>query len=1172
MKIANVGDLHLGGPRRSTWERVMLSIADDAENRGADLFVVSGDWHDARSDEHVRLFDRLLVERITSYAQLLVVGGNHDVEKDLLILDSFARAYPVHVYDEPGVASLDLAGERLDVACLADLRATYLKARLARMVKGSTSINAAREVLRELAAKMGTGSHPRLFVGHLTLGGARMDNDQPARASEFALPLSDLALIQAHAYVLGHIHLRQSWMIGDSPVFYTGSPYSTNFGELAPKSWTMLHWNGKGFDVEIIPTIAPRLVLLTGTWKRDGDETEMVLAYDEAHATDKPVVLSELKDADVRFRFTTPTDDKVGVKRVVESLQSSVLAAGALACALDPRPALSTRSRASALGQAKSIPDKVDAFWRATNTWPDAARRDRIHALLARHMEKVPPPPPVSLVRANKVEWRGLGNLVEHGAILAGRTGVQTIVGPNQAGKSTLLSLLSAGMWGEGPKGSLDALSRGKGSRLALDVTTAHGTWKLDHEVDRKTTTVWEEGTPIVSGRAPFKRWANTHLPSLDVLEQTSLLPPEGKGLLGLIDRPLKAALLTLAGATIYDSLHEGVSDGRRELNARMKNLAQSIARTGDPFTALTAAKNTLAECQARLADLREEHAAFEAHTVRVNAFGAEVAERDRLADRIRALTERQQTIEASIDRAADAEKIRTSFAHAQKERIRFASLAEKLSVEEAAFDREEADLREQITRSQNRVDVESARAERLAQRLTEKAECEQAEIELQAALDRLLRAEESVTRATEAQSKSDMRSTVERIRLTAMDARLRPSVISMERGLVQIRDMADVALAASPNGSPLTSALGERTQASRAHARVERLAARLPSFAEDEADHALALSTVEEEEGMVAMLSWRHHETKGRLAAVRASHIDASREAKRWASEEKRLAASLPSGDLSHAQGMLVAVEEQLADALMDQAAHGATLAASEASVKAGLQPPAWKWCAPTSERGRSLPRLIEHEARAISKIEVSITTHEQACEQAILDQEDLDVAERDHGDLTEAIRVLSRDGIQAFEADEIGREIADDATELLQRHDFRWVLTYEPLRGEGIEQARWMLTELDTGTSYDARHRGGGSSGGQETIVVTAIALAAQAAVVRRGGGVPDAVMTIDETAGAVRGELVEPWLAMLRDGAERAGVKVVLLVPPNDQRLIDACDGVITVTPEGAGSTVR
>lgn len=114
-------------------------------------------------------------------------------------------------------------------------------------------------------------------------------------------------------------------------------------------------------------------------------------------------------------------------------------------------------------------------------------------------------------------------------------------------------------------------------------------------------------------------------------------------------------------------------------------------------------------------------------------------------------------------------------------------------------------------------------------------------------------------------------------------------------------------------------------------------------------------------------------------------------------------------------------------------------------------------------------------------------------------------------------------------------------------------------------------MLSDLDTGLSFDARSKGGAASEGQSFIAMTSIFFGARHCLTSRGGGVPDSTITIDEMTGAVREPRVQPWLALVRDGARETGARLVLFVPPNDSRLVDACDGRILVEPTGPGSSV-
>ena len=1177
MKIACAGDLHIDGPKRGTCERVLRAMYDDMAERGASAIVVPGDVYDALPSPLGQLFLRSLVQSVPSEIAQLYMPGNHDPAHVLGVVDAFgARSVfaneNVTVVEEPRVVDLEIDGETLRVACLPDLRGTWIKKRLAGMPKGSTPLDVACAVLDDLAAQMDDAPGPMLFAGHLTIGGARMDNDQPARAPELAFKLSDIGEVPAHAYVFGHIHLRQAWTLNGAPAFYTGSPYATTYGEMSQKSWTMLHWNGRGFDVEIMPTKAPRLVLLVGTWLREGDDGRMDLAYHEAHETDRAVVLDDLAGAEVQVRYETPTGDRTGAERAAEEHRTTILAAGALACDVDQRSAVNVRSRAPELAAARTLPEKIDAFWRAKDEWPDAARRERIHGIVARLEPMVKPPPPVSLVRVDHMTWCGLGKLESTGTLPAGRAGVQVVTGPNEAGKSTLLSLFYAGMWGDGPKGTLDSLSCGIGARLGLGVTTAQGAWKLDHDVNRKDVTAWEGDEPKASGRASYKAWAKKNLPSPDVLEWTSFLPSEGKGLLGLTDSSLKAALLTLAGAPIFASLGELVADEAKDARALTKSLGDAVKRAGDPQASLDATRTNMRLSGEDIARKKQEAADITEALV----IAAGVAETE---DRVRFL--RMQASELATQRAAaqaivdatsvDVEAV-AAFEKASEHLTAATSRVGRAAVEEDHAAREMADVQEQIERCNARAAAERTRAARFAEKVAGRAEAEEALAALPAAAERLADAEAAVTAAAAQQEQAGPRETLGEVRRIASGARLKPGVAMMDKALLTIRDMADAALA-KPNRSTLSSALSERTMAEQAHAALVTLSDRLPEIEMAALDFALAEDQAEEEEQSAAFLTIRYQDASDRYDAAALDHRAASDEVKRWTAEKARLAPLASSVDATRAQHAVgqVALLQQQEEALQEQITSiGEALAVDTAhrdSIAA-----AWSHPVPASKtRLAVVQRELQTAERDLVRYEDRVASLEAAVTQLAADREALALAERDEGDLAELVRVLSAKGIQAYEADAIGNEIADVATELLQKHGFRWTLTYAPLR-EDVEQARWMLADLNTGLVFDARSKGGGASGGQGFVAMCAVFWGARAALCRRGGGVPESTATLDEMTGAVREPNVQPWLAMMRDGASRTGAKVLYLVPPNDQRLIDACDGVITVTPSGHGSIVE
>ena len=1181
MKTAHTGDLHIltGGKRAGVAERVLYGMADEWERRGVELVTVSGDFYDTHPTEEDVLFGRRWCERVTSFAKMIIISGNHDPRGAVQVLDAFRTEHRIVVVDEePHVERLWPDALDLRVACLPDLRGAYLAQMRALwgMPRDTPTLEVAREVLRQLGSQM-EGDGPRLFLGHCTLGEARMDNDQPARAQGLAFTLTDLSHIPAHAYALGHIHLRQQWLIDGAPCFYVGSPSPWDYGDLAAsKSWTQLTWNGDGFDVEVVPTGAPKLVHVVGTWHRDGDHGVMGLAYAKEHATSLAVAPVDLAGADVRLRYDVPTDDAAAAETAAQEHERAILAAGAVACKVDPVPVLVSRSRAPALASARTDAEKLDAFWRATNTTPEPARRARILDVLARLQPHVPPEPPVSLLRVDGMRWAGVGRLQEPGSLSTDRDGLHAVVGPNRAGKSTLLAALTSALWCEGPKGTLDRLCRGKGAHVELDVATKDGTWTIRQNADRKTADV-DDGTTYAGGREGYYAWAESRVPERAVLEQVAFLPPKRNGLLDLQDGPLKDALLTLAGSSRFKALADLVRTEGTALKGQAKAKREAVARMGDPGTALALAQRDAETTRATLTTLAAEHADGAALLDVLDEQGRVQQERDGLVLALTAIANACALAEEELaglpdPGAARADAERASVAHAEE-----VARCQRAQIEAEGNAREAADLTEQIERAEGRITHERARVARMLARLAKKPESLAAEAALPAAREAVAASEEAVNEAMAEIERTDHRATLVAVHDLAESALedLDPEYLLSQVG--EIRRLTAAALAANPkqNRARLQSLTADRNAAAQHLAAAELAAAALDELALCEVEQATAEQAIGEEDDLLAVLTWRLRIVEARQVELATTAHEAGVAAARWAEEARRLGGLLDAaGKREQTQGRLAALREQ------ERAARARVVAAEQALTEARDDSAAFtaRWSRgplPTASRQRDLEQQVRQLERQLARIEVTVRQREEEVRLLGEERAALDLMERDLGDLAALLRALDKKGIQAFEADAIGTEIADHATDLLQAHGFRWILTYDPLRESGkreVEQARWKLVEQDTGLEYDARSTNGGSSGGQEVIVATAIFLAAGAAVVRRGGGVKDATLTIDEMTSAVREPLVESWLAMLRDGAARNGAKLVLLVPPNDARLVGACDGVITVEPTERGSVVR
>lgn len=1179
MIVACTGDLHRDGRRRATCERVLYAISDDAAKRGSDLLVIPGDFYDTHPTEEGVLLARRWLTHTSDRMPVFIASGNHDPDHSVTVLDAFRGEHPIVVRETPDALTLSTRAGALHVAALPDLRGAYLNARAKKRGVVTTAKDEALDVLDRLGDyldKIRVPGEPTLFAGHLTLGCAKMDNDQPARAPELAFSLAELGRVRAHAYVLGHIHLRQGGELHGAPWFYTGSPYGTDFGDLSPKSYTLLHWDGVRFNAEIVPTPAPRLVLLVGTWCRFGDLSEMSLSYGPEHATDAPVVAADMHGADVRLRYDVPLDDRAAAERAAADHHASILAAGAIGCLVDPIPPKVTRTRAPLVQGAKTDAEKLDAFWLATNTAPDASRKERVLTMLARWQADLPPPPPVSQVRVDALRWRAMGKLVPPGS-LTPAPGVQVITGPNRAGKTTLLACLMGALWCEGGKGDVDRLARGKDALLEVDLTVKDGAVTIAQNVWAKTVTfTGPGGDAYKGGRKGYYERAEKLIPSREVLEQIVILPQRGNGLLDLVDGPLKTALLRLAGSSRFGDYADRGRRALNDLSAEVKAKRDALAKLGDPAARVTEAEAERDTATARAAKLRQSRETagklFAALAALAEAERAltSVQERERtVSDAARAALARTD----SVDYAALRTELQTARDAAATARARREAL--RISSDRAASDL--ADLADQIRRSDGRLATERARIERLRARLAGLPAAEAARDAIPAAREALATADADMAEVTANVERVEHRGALVAIRENAT-GHWTMSEEALRYVLAGIYDIADTSLGADLRSERkrLQRVISERGEAAQHLADLEKHAAQLPDLKAAAADLAVAEAAAAEEEEYQLLLTWREGALEQHVATIHMESTAVDEEEALCRVREQRLTVAL-QGEAEHARtaGTLASLSEQ-ADALaVERTDAYRKLTAAQGEVALADLDREWAGRRPTERTLQHLDEEAHRATRDAARAEERLCARREALQAWHDARAELDALESDLGDATAFLRSVDKNGLQAYEADAIGTEIADSATELLQAHGFRWLLSYEGQRdrGEGtVEQARWAITDLDTGTSYDARAKGGGSSGGEEVVVATAIFLAAGAAVKRRGGGVPDATLMIDEMTSAVREPLVVPWLNMLRDGAARSGVRTILLVPPNDQRLIAACDGTIKVRPTDLGSVVE
>jgi hypothetical protein len=190
---------------------------------------------------------------------------------------------------------------------------------------------------------------------------------------DFEIGTDDIGLVGADANFVGHVHMKQHWMIGSAPCIYPGSPRRCNYGETEPKGYVVAEWDDQTGDLvgwEFIEAPATPMYHVDDEWTADGWAIGPV-------REDTP---DSFAGAEVRLRYRVRSDQRVAARAAAEACRDGWLADGAIAVKLDEQVVLEQRTRAAAIPVQATLAEKLQAFWAAKSFEPGERRA----ALLAK--------------------------------------------------------------------------------------------------------------------------------------------------------------------------------------------------------------------------------------------------------------------------------------------------------------------------------------------------------------------------------------------------------------------------------------------------------------------------------------------------------------------------------------------------------------------------------------------------------------------------------------------------------------------------------------------------------------------------------------------------------------------------------------------------------------------
>lgn len=709
MLIALLSDLHWArGPHWAEIERVHAWIADDLEARVASgdppaLIVLAGDIFDAGSWPAERNAAAAWVQRLATLAPVLILRGNHDRVGDLDLFAKLRARCAITVYDKPAIHRFQGGAVAvlpwLDRVAPGRAPGAYSAADEAR-AEVDALLSLLDRLGRDLAA---TPPGARLFAGHLMVHGAKTSHGQPRKQSrEFEIGLQDLARVRADAYLLGHVHLGQTFFLGRAPVIYNGSITRTAFGELEQKRYTLVRLGPKGAQVGHVVTPTTPMLLVEGRWEHGKFSID----------TDK--LLAEAKGAQVRLTYEVEAEDQAEARRGAEALRTAL---GEIGATLKPVPCViaPVRPRATEIVLAKTLAEKFDVW--CTKNSKAGAHVDMARRLLV-DLEQSSGAMVVGcrgggarLHRVRVEQMAGYRDPVELDVdALPGR--MVAVFGPNGVGKSLLLGCWPGAMYGKIPADTrpddapLDDYAMGPNAHVEAVVDIGGSAWTLERKIGRGKAFATGPDGKGPTGRdqdgkiTEFDRWARGHLLPKAVFLNSIFAPQGSEGLIKLRPGTRREVLLEALGLEGLKVLAEQARHKAAALETRIEQVRGSIAadleelrRSAAPEKIETArqahrdAEEACAQRRGALGTARSADAVNEAARAHRRTLEASTTEARALCDQLAqdALSP-LLTQATAIRRAHEAVVVhRTSTAEAKETRVRLAAEAALLDARATA-------------------------------------------------------------------------------------------------------------------------------------------------------------------------------------------------------------------------------------------------------------------------------------------------------------------------------------------------------------------------------------------------------------------------------------------------------------------------------------------------------
>ncbi len=379
IRAAHVADLHIDERKRPNDQAHILDVlCGQISEFKPHVALIAGDLFERQSTPNERNMLSDFIRRLASFSPVVIVRGNHDAQSDLDIFADLASEHDIHIYDRPGVFHVGTPGGKVEIVAIPwiDKAAFVAKLDAAEASSESTKARIEAEIATlfvSLGEQLGTiGTAASFVVAHLNVSGSEASTGQTLTGQGLEVTPGALAELGADYVALGHIHKYQNWNVGGCPVVYAGSPWRQNFGEPEDKGWMAVEVAKHGEERSVrggFRELPCREIVTIDTTPGEG-----VASF--ADRFERATIAS---GALVRVRVKLGPHDTFDEDQARQILMNR----GAHSVKVEIEVQHDERVRSVGMENARTNLERILAYWKSTDTIPEAARAEGVAAKLS---------------------------------------------------------------------------------------------------------------------------------------------------------------------------------------------------------------------------------------------------------------------------------------------------------------------------------------------------------------------------------------------------------------------------------------------------------------------------------------------------------------------------------------------------------------------------------------------------------------------------------------------------------------------------------------------------------------------------------------------------------------------------------------------------------------------